>query len=455
MSQKVETVILAAGKGTRMRSDKPKVLHMLAGKPFLQHVIDCADALKASKNLVVVGHGAEEVQRSISADNIQFVEQKEQLGTGHAVQQAMPHLSDNAVVLVLYGDVPLIKTSTLDSLCSLVGESSMALLTVKLEDPSGYGRIVRNSENAVTSIVEEKDAAEEQKNIQEVNTGVMAVRGDDLKRWLPMLSNNNAQKEFYLTDIIALAVNDGKKVSTAHPDNEFETLGVNNRAQQAELERIYQLEYAKVLMADGLTLIDPSRFDCRGSLTVGRDCVVDVNCVFEGDVIIGDGVVIGPNCYIKDTVVGCGVEIKSHSIADEAKIGDSCVVGPFARLRPMAELGVNAKVGNFVEIKKAQVGENSKVNHLSYVGDATLGDNVNIGAGTITCNYDGVNKFKTEIGNGVFVGSNTALVAPVNLGANVTVAAGSVITSDVQDESLAVARSRQRNIEGWVKPSKE
>ncbi len=451
----LEVVILAAGKGTRMRSDLPKVLHPLAGKPFLRHVVDRAADVDAASTFVVVGHGAEQVQRVMDDSKLRYVEQKEQRGTGHAVQQALPHVSDDATVLILYGDVPLISATTLAELVEKVGDSSMGLLTVTLDDPMGYGRIVRDASGAVQAIVEQKDASAEQLTIQEVNTGVMAVRATDLKRWLPKLSDNNAQKEYLLTDIIAMANADGVSVVTAQPDHAHEVLGVNNRQQQAELERIYQRVTAEALMQEGLTLLDPQRFDCRGSLTVGKDCVIDVNCVFEGEVVLGDGVTIGPNCHIKDSTIADGAEIKSHSVLESATVGELCAVGPFARLRPQTVLAKKAKIGNFVEIKKSAIGEDSKVSHLSYVGDAAVGNSVNIGAGTITCNYDGVNKFVTTIGDGVFVGSNTALVAPVALGANVTVAAGSVVTVDADNDALVVARSRQRTIDGWVRPTKK
>ncbi len=451
----LEVVILAAGKGTRMRSDLPKVLHPLAGKPFLRHVVDRAADVDAASTFVVVGHGAEQVQRVMDDGKLRYVQQKEQRGTGHAVQQALPHVSDDATVLILYGDVPLISATTLAELVEKVGDSSMGLLTVTLDDPMGYGRIVRDASGAVQAIVEQKDASAEQLTIQEVNTGVMAVRATDLKRWLPKLSDNNAQKEYLLTDIIAMANADGVSVVTAQPDHAHEVLGVNNRQQQAELERIYQRVAAEALMQEGLTLLDPQRFDCRGSLTVGKDCVIDVNCVFEGEVVLGDGVIIGPNCHIKDSTIADGAEIKSHSVLESATVGELCAVGPFARLRPQTVLAKKAKIGNFVEIKKSAIGEDSKVSHLSYVGDAAVGNSVNIGAGTITCNYDGVNKFVTTIGDGVFVGSNTALVAPVALGANVTVAAGSVVTVDADNDALVVARSRQRTIDGWVRPTKK
>ncbi len=451
----LEVVVLAAGKGTRMRSDLPKVLHPLAGKPFLSHVIDRATELSAVSTFVVVGHGADQVKTAMAGSTLHYVEQIEQLGTGHAVLQALPHLSDNSTVLILYGDVPLIGVEALRQLVTMVDDKSMGLLTVNLSEPFGYGRIVRNAHGQVQAIVEHKDADDAQLAISEVNTGVMAVRSQDLQRWLPQLSDSNAQNEFLLTDIIAMASSEGKAIVTAQPEHEYEVLGVNNRQQQATLERIYQGVTAQRLMEEGLTLLDPARFDCRGSLTVGTDCVVDVNCVFEGDVVLGDGVHIGPNCHIKDSTIASGAQIKSHSILESATVGEACAVGPFARLRPDTVLGKKAKIGNFVEIKKSAIGEDSKVSHLSYVGDAAVGNGVNIGAGTITCNYDGVNKFVTTIGDGVFVGSNTALVAPVALGANVTVAAGSVVTVDVEKESLVVARSRQRNIPGWVSPTKK
>lgn len=454
-TKKLDVVILAAGKGTRMRSDLPKVLHTVGGKPFLTHVVECAETLSATNISVVVGHGSELVKKTMEGRSLNFIEQTEQLGTGHAVQQALPYLDEASTTLILYGDVPLISPDTLRNLLEKVSNNSMGLLTMIAKDPTGYGRIIRDAENNVTAIVEQKDASEEQKLIQEVNTGVMAVATKDLQNWLPQLTDNNAQKEYLLTDIIALAASDGVSIETAHPASEAEVLGVNNRAQQAELERIYQQGIADDLMQQGLTLLDPSRFDCRGSLKVGRDCVIDVNCVFEGECELGDGVVIGPNCHIVDSTIASNVEIKSHTILEQALVGNNATIGPFARLRPQANLADGAKVGNFVEIKKANIGEGSKVNHLSYVGDANVGAGVNIGAGTITCNYDGANKFVTEIGDGVFVGSNSALVAPVKLGKNVTVGAGSTITTDVQDGALTVARSRQRNIDGWERPKKK
>lgn len=450
----LDVVILAAGKGTRMRSNLPKVLHTLAGKPFLQHVLDRTREIDAAHVYVVVGHGAEAVKNAVQDSRISFIEQTQQLGTGHAVQQALPYFSEDSVVLILYGDVPLISSKTLKQLLAKV-DDGLALLTVNLPDPTGYGRIVRDATGKVVAIVEQKDADSAQQNISEVNTGVMAVRGGDLLNWLPLLSADNAQQEYLLTDIIAIAHQANRTIYTAQPESASEVMGVNDRQQQAQLEREHQATIAASLMRQGLTLMDPARFDCRGSLSVGQDCIIDVNCVFEGDCVLGDNVVIGPNCHIIASHIGNDVEIKSHSVLENASLGNRITVGPFARLRPQTELADDAKIGNFVEIKKAKIGKGSKVNHLSYIGDAEVGEQVNIGAGTITCNYDGANKFVTTIGDGVFVGSNTAIVAPVTLGENVTVGAGSVITSDVADGSLAVARSRQKNIPGWERPVKK
>ncbi|GAB1262903.1 bifunctional UDP-N-acetylglucosamine diphosphorylase/glucosamine-1-phosphate N-acetyltransferase GlmU [Aurantivibrio plasticivorans] len=449
-------VVLAAGKGTRMKSSLPKVLHPVAGKPLLGHVLDTSRELASGETInVVIGHGAELVEERLAADDIRFIMQAEQLGTGHAVQQALPYFDAEATVLILYGDVPLIKRETLDSLVSKVSEQSLGLLTLNLDNPKGYGRIERNDDGDVIAIVEQKDANEAQLRINEVNTGVMAVLGKHLQEWLPKLSNNNAQEEYYLTDIIALAQQSGIAIETEQPNAEWEVLGVNNRAQQAELERFYQQDRAQQLMTDGLTLLDPNRFDVRGSLSVGQDVVIDVNCVFEGEVTLGNGVSIGPNCVIKNATIGDNSTVKAHSMLEDANLAAQCEVGPYARLRPGATLKNGAKVGNFVEIKKTTMGVGSKANHLTYLGDATIGDGVNIGAGTITCNYDGVNKFQTEISDGAFIGSNTALVAPVKVGTNATVGAGSTVNSDVPDKHLAVARSKQRNIDGWQRPEKK
>jgi bifunctional UDP-N-acetylglucosamine pyrophosphorylase/glucosamine-1-phosphate N-acetyltransferase len=450
----LEVIILAAGKGTRMRSNLPKVLHKLAGKSLLQHVIDTALQLPLQRMHLVLGHGADLVQQQISHERLQVVLQTEQLGTGHAVMQALPHLDDQATVLILYGDVPLIASSTLQQLLQLAQENTLALLTVKLPDPTGYGRILRDASGEVAAIVEQKDASAEQLAITEVNTGILAVSAAFLREQLPRLRNDNAQKEYYLTDLIALARGAGWRIRTLQTPHLHEVQGVNDRRQQAELERLYQQRQANRLMEAGLTLLDPSRFDCRGELTAGADCVVDINCVFEGRVRLGNQVSIGPNCYIKDAVIGDGVEILANTVIDGATIGDHCHLGPFARIRPGSNFAQGARVGNFVETKKAVVGPGSKINHLSYVGDATVGRDVNIGAGTITCNYDGVNKHQTHIQDEVFVGSNTALVAPVTLGSGSTIAAGSTITQDVEPHQLAVARQRQRNLDGWKRPQK-
>lgn len=451
----LEIVILAAGKGTRMRSARPKVLHTLAGKPFVAHVIDRARDLQAESIAVVVGHGAEDVANAVAGEGIHFVEQRQQLGTGHAVLQALPSLSSDATVLILYGDVPLISSRTLTTLVGLVSDTSMGLLTVTLDNPLGYGRIVRNAMGEVREIVEQKDACREQQAIREVNTGVMAVRGSMLKRWLPALENNNAQGEYYLTDIIAMAAKDGVMIETAQPASASEVLGVNDRAQQAQLERLYQQEMASNLMAAGVSLLDPARFDCRGTLTAGEDCVIDINCVFEGENQLGDNVQIGPNCLIKNARIGSNTIIHANSVVEDATIAGDNTIGPFARLRPGTQLAEGARIGNFVETKNARIGSGSKVNHLSYVGDADIGAKVNIGAGTITCNYDGVNKHRTQIGDSVFVGSNTALVAPVALADGTTVAAGSIVTRNSDQDQLVVARSRQRNIDGWQRPTKK
>ncbi len=451
----LDIVILAAGKGTRMKSDTPKVLHPIAGKPMLEHVLECARGLGDAKLNIVIGHGAEQVRQQFQADDVNFVEQLEQLGTGHAVQQTLEQLRDEATTLILYGDVPLLQQATLGQLIDEVSNESVGLLTVELDNPTGYGRIVRNEAGAVTAIVEQKDASPEQLMITEGNTGVIAARSTDLKRWLPQLSNDNAQGEYYLTDIIELAQLDGKRIATQKAVTEDEVLGVNNRQQQAQLERYYQQRMAEQLMAEGVTLMDPSRFDCRGHLTTGNDVVIDINCIFEGAVSLGNNVTIGANCCIKNTTIADGTVIKPNTLIDDAVIGESCDIGPFARVRPETILQKGAKLGNFVETKKSTIGMGSKVNHLTYIGDANIGDGVNVGAGTITCNYDGVNKSKTVIGDGAFIGSNSSLVAPVSIGAGATVGAGSTVSANIDDNQLGVARAKQRNISGWKRPVKK
>ncbi len=452
----LEIVILAAGRGTRMKSALPKILHPVAGKPMVGHVIDTCQKIGANKLAVVIGHGAEQVKQAFShEDKIEWVEQREQLGTGHAVQMAAPHLSDDAVVLICYGDGPLIEAATFKHLVDNVSTQSMALLTVDMVDPTGYGRIVRDSANNVVAIVEQKDASPQELAISEVNTGVMAVSAAHLKQWLPLLSNENAQGEYYLTDVIALAANAGVAVKASHPESVDEVMGANDRVQLAELERCYQRIQVEKLMVNGATLLDPSRVDVRGEVTTGIDVTIDINTVFIGKVTIGNNVSIQPNCVITDAVIGDNSVIKANSVLEQATVGDHCDIGPFARLRPGTVLCNKAKIGNFVETKKALIGEGSKVNHLSYIGDCEVGVSANIGAGTITCNYDGVNKSKTLIGDHAFIGSNSSLVAPVNIAAGATVAAGATITQDVGDGELAVARTKQRNLSGWKRPVKK
>jgi bifunctional UDP-N-acetylglucosamine pyrophosphorylase/glucosamine-1-phosphate N-acetyltransferase len=450
----LDILILAAGKGSRMKSDLPKVLHLIAGKPLVEHVIDAAKPLTGLPMKTLIGHGAKKVQQALG-DTHQYILQEQQLGTGHAVQQALPYFHDDSIVLILYGDVPLIRTKTLERLVEQVNPNSLALLTVNLDNPKGYGRIIRDPEEKVTAIVEQKDASHEQLLITEVNTGIMAVNSAHLKQWLPLLSNDNAQGEYYLTDIIAMAQEQGINIQTEQPVDEWEVLGVNDRRQQAELERVYQRNIAEQLLIDGVTLLDPSRFDSRGNLSVGNDVVIDINCVFKGNVSIADGVTIGANCIIENSIIGTGSVIKDNSILEDTTISDNCTIGPFARLRPGTHLENDAKIGNFVETKKAIIGKGSKINHLSYVGDATLGQEVNIGAGTITCNYDGVNKHQTTIGDNVFVGSNTALVAPVNIAEGATIGAGSTINKSVEENTLALTRSPQKSHKDWSRPIKK
>jgi bifunctional UDP-N-acetylglucosamine pyrophosphorylase / glucosamine-1-phosphate N-acetyltransferase len=451
----LDILILAAGKGTRMRSDLPKVLHPVGGKALVQHVADTARKVGGEQLLIIVGHGAEKVEEKMAAPDVKFVLQAQQLGTGHAVQQALPHLRNDATVLILYGDVPLTKADTLQKLIAKVSDQQMGLLTVNMQNPTGYGRIVRDASKNIIAIVEHKDANDEQKKITEINTGIMAVKAKHLQKWLPQLSNNNAQGEYYLTDIIAMAKADGISIQVEQPDAVEEVEGINNRQQQAALERFYQQQKANELMVAGVTLLDPSRIDIRGNLTAGRDVVIDVNCVFEGDVVLGDGVVIEPNCVIINSKIGNSSHIKAFSHIEDATLANECEIGPYARLRPGTQLADDVKIGNFVETKKAVIAKGSKVNHLSYIGDAVIGSKVNVGAGTITCNYDGVNKSKTEIGDNAFIGSNSALVAPVKIAAGSTVGAGSVITKNTDENDLAIARSQQRNIKGWERPTKK
>ncbi len=450
----LSVVILAAGKGTRMKSSLPKVLHPVAHKPMVQHVIDAAASLSSQNISLVYGHGGDQLQDKLSHNEVNWVLQDQQLGTGHAVKVAHDHMPDEDTVLILYGDVPLIQTSTLERLLAVKPEKGIALLTVKLPNPTGYGRIIRDNDKVV-GIVEQKDASAEQLQIQEVNTGIMAVNGDLLKGWLANLSSDNAQGEYYLTDVIAMAHQAGYDINTAHPDNAMEVEGANNRVQLAALEREFQKRETEKLMLAGASLRDPARIDVRGDVTVGQDVEVDVNVIFEGKVNIGNNVKIGPNCVLKDCSIGDGAVIESNSLIDQAEVAALAQIGPFARLRPGAIVQEKAKVGNFVEMKKSVLGVGSKANHFSYLGDATIGAGVNIGAGVITANYDGVNKFKTEIGDNVFVGTNSTLVAPIKIDDNGFVAAGSTITKAVEQDGLAIARGKQRNITGWKRPTKD
>jgi len=449
----IKTIILAAGKGTRMKSDKAKVLHEIAGKAMLQHVVESVGSLN-SDVVVVYGHDGEQVKKTHSQFDITWVEQAEQLGTGHAVRQAANHILSNDVILILYGDVPLIKSSTLAKMLDGVNENSISLLTVRLENPTGYGRIVRANNN-VRKIVEQKDASETELLIDEVNTGIMAVSGSRLVGWLNKLNNNNAQGEYYLTDIIEMAVNEGVSVNTVQPENEFEVQGVNSKGQLNELERHYQLCKADELMSLGVTLADKARIDIRGELVLtGGDIYIDINNLFEGQVSLGDHVHIGPNCLIKNAVIADGVVIKANSVLENCMVGENSTIGPFARLRPGAELAKGVHIGNFVEVKKTTIGEGSKVNHLSYIGDAEIGKGVNVGAGTITCNYDGVNKYKTAIKDDAFIGSGTQLVAPITVGEGATLGAGTTLSKDAPADALTVTRAKQITLNGWKKPTK-
>lgn len=450
----LDILILAAGKGTRMHSSLPKVLHKLAGKPLLGHVVDTAHALGASQVCVVYGFGGEAVPQAMADDKLTFVLQAEQLGTGHAVKQAVPSLADDSVTLVLYGDVPLTRPTTLQPLVAAALAGRLGLLTVNLTHPDGYGRIVREN-GTVTRIVEHKDATPFERAIQEVNTGILAVASRNLKRWVNEVKNNNAQGEYYLTDIIALAVRDGVAVETHQPAFEWEVLGVNSKSQLAELERIHQNEGARALLDAGVTLMDPARLDVRGTLSCGRDVTIDVNCVFEGRVELGDGVQVGANCVLRNVKVAAGTRIDAFTLIDDAVIGEANRLGPFSRIRPGTMLARDVHVGNFVEIKNSQIDDGSKINHLSYVGDTTMGKHVNIGAGTITCNYDGANKHRTVIEDNVFVGSNTQLVAPITVGRGATLGAGTTLTKDAPAGELTLSRAKQLTLSGWKRPVKE
>lgn len=452
--QRKSVVILAAGKGTRMYSELPKVLHLLAGKSMVQHVIDTAKSIGASDIHLVYGHGGDLLKEKLGEQNLNWVLQAEQLGTGHAMQQAAPSFQDDEDIIMLYGDVPLIAQDTLQRLVDAKPEGGIGLLTVILDNPTGYGRIIRENGDVV-GIIEQKDATEEQRQIQEINTGIMVASGKDFKRWLAQLNNNNAQGEYYITDIIALAHKEGNKIETVHPSRLSEMEGVNNRLQLAALERVYQKEQAEKLLLAGVMLIDPERFDIRGTLTHGRDIIIDSNVIIEGHVTLGNNVHIQSGCILKDCVIGDNSVISPYSVIENSELSAECTVGPFARLRPGAKLAAKAHVGNFVEMKNASLGLGSKAGHLSYLGDAQIGDNVNIGAGTITCNYDGTNKHKTVIGDDVFVGSDTQLVAPVSIANGVTIGAGTTVTRDVNEGELVVSRVKQVQIKNWQRPVKK
>jgi len=445
---KLEIIILAAGQGTRMRSSRPKVLHPLAGRPLLAHVLEVSRALSPNAIHVVVGHGAEQVQQALAEPGINWILQAERLGTGHAVLQALPAVDDEANVLVLYGDVPLLPLAQLRELVA----ASPALLTARLPDPAGYGRILRDPAGELCAVVEHKDASAAQRAIDEVNTGVLAMPARDLKHYLPQVGNANAQGEYYLPDVLPLAIAEGRQVGSVVAADHRDVAGINDRVQLAQLEREYQRRQAAALLAAGVTLADPARLDVRGRLQCGSDVFIDANVVFEGEVSLGDGVHIGPNCVLRDSRIGPGSTVHAMSHLEQAVLGEHCSVGPFARLRPGTVLAAGARIGNFVETKKTTVGPGSKINHLSYVGDAELGAGVNVGAGTITCNYDGVHKHRTALGDGVFVGSNSTLVAPLSVAAGGFVAAGSTLTRGVATDELAVGRARQRNIAGWQRP---
>ncbi len=451
----MEVVVLAAGQGKRMRSDLPKVLQPLAGKPLLGHVLDTARQLAATRVCVVYGHGGETVRTALAADDIQWAKQEPQLGTGHAVQQALPLLAEEGTALVLYGDVPLTRTETLAALVAASAGGKLALLTEFLDDPTGYGRIVRDAQGQVQRIVEQKDANADELAIREVNTGILAAPIACLRAWLGRIGNNNAQGEYYLTDIVGLAVADGVEVVATHPGAHWETLGVNSKVQLAELERIHQRNIANALLEAGVTVIDPARIDVRGTLNCGRDVEIDVGCVFEGTVTLGNRVKIGPNCVLKNVSIADGAQIAPFCHLEDAQVGASSKIGPYARLRPGTTLGEDVHIGNFVEVKNSQIAAHSKANHLAYVGDADVGSRVNIGAGTITCNYDGANKFRTIIEDDVFIGSDTQLVAPVRVGKGATLGAGTTLTKDAPPDQLTLSRAKQMSLAGWKRPVKK
>lgn len=447
-------IILAAGQGTRMKSQTAKVLHKVGSKCLLQHVVDAASDHVETIN-VIVGHNSQSVKGAIKESKVNWVLQEKQLGTGHAVQQAAPFLNDDSTCLILYGDVPLIQSNTIEKLLVKARTSGFSLLSVVLDDPSGYGRIIRDTNGLIQSIVEQKDASERQQNVKEINTGIMAIKCSLLKKYLNELKPNNVQGELYLTDIVESAVKDNVNIASFVCENASEVMGINDKKQLSQAERFYQVRQAEDFMSSGLTIMDPSRFDCRGGLTFGNDCTIDVNVVFEGDNVLGNNVLISPNCIIKDSKIGDNTSIFPNSIIENSIIGSNTTIGPFARIRPDTNIGDHSKVGNFVEIKKSTIKNNSKVSHLSYVGDSKIGDDVNIGAGVITCNYDGANKHQTEIKDGAFIGSNSQLVAPVSIGKNATIGAGSTITQNAPDNKLTLSRNKQSTIDKWKRPKKK
>lgn len=447
-------IILAAGQGTRMRSKTPKVLHKVGGKYLLQHVIDASKESVEEIN-VIVGHNSELVKEAIIDSKINWVLQEEQLGTGHAVQQATPFIEDESICLILYSDVPLLKRTTIKQLINKANSSGFSLLSVLLEEPYGYGRIIRDSNGSIHSIVEQKDANQDQLKINEINTGIMAIKGSLLKKYLSELQPNNSQGEFYLTDIVEKAVKDNVSIASLICESDSEVMGINDKKQLSQAERAHQSSQAEELMSSGLTIMDPKRFDCRGKINFGNDCVVDINVIFEGNNDLGNNVVISPNCIIKDSKIGDNTHILPNSIIENASIGSNTSIGPFARIRPDTSIGNHSKIGNFVEIKKSNVQNNSKISHLSYIGDSKIGNDVNIGAGVITCNYDGSNKHQTEINDGAFIGSNSQLVAPVTIGENATIGAGSTITQNAPDNKLTLSRNKQSTIDKWKRPTKK
>ncbi len=452
---KIYVVVLAAGAGKRMHSALPKVLHEVAGRSLIRHVVDTAQSLKPEKICIVIGHGAAQVKQSLTAAEITWVNQAQQLGTGHALLQALPHLDVDGITLVLYGDVPLISQDTLNKLIHVSASEYLTILTAKFADPFGYGRIVRDPVTSkITAIVEQKDATQEQQDINEINTGIMLVPNTLLHSWLPQLKNNNLQQEYYLTDIIDLAVKAGLEIKSFEAEKKWEVLGVNSKSQLVELERIYQTNYAFNLMEKGARLLDPARIDIRGELQCGSDVSIDINCIFEGSVILGDSVQVGAHCVLRNVKIAAGAIIQPFCLIEDAEIGEACKIGPYARIRPGSKLDSQVHIGNFVEVKNSQIGRSSKANHLSYIGDSTVGQNVNIGAGTITCNYDGANKYRTVIEDDVFIGSDTQLIAPVKIARGSTIGAGSTITKETPENQLTLSRSKQVSISNWKRPEK-